>query len=156
GTQDGDTTGAGTVGIVYNSSVLQLVEEQVLTSINVGTDPLTTAAHQPIRYKFHVIGAPSSDDFYVYNSHYKAADTADDQSQRTYEATQIRADADALGAGANILYVGDYNIQSSSETSYATLLGSGDGQAVDPINLSGTWHNNSNAAYISQFTQAPE
>jgi endonuclease/exonuclease/phosphatase family metal-dependent hydrolase len=154
GTQNGATTGSGTVGIVYNSSVLQLVNEQVLTSVVVGSSA-SSAGRQPIRYKFHIICAPATDDFYVYNSHYKAGSATSDKAQRDYEATQIRADSDALGDGANILYVGDYNIQSSNEASYQTIVSAGNGQAVDPIGLPGAWHNSSNPSIISQFTQAP-
>src|SRR5262249_17432531 len=60
---------------------------------------------------------------------------------------------DALGQGANILYVGDYNCQSSSEGFFQTLIGTGNGQAFDPLNRLGTWHNN--GSFLSILTQAP-
>ncbi len=60
--------------------------------------------------------------------------------------------ADALGQGTEILYVGDYNIDSSSEGMYTTLLSPGNGQAFDPINMPGMW--NVNAAFKGIHTQS--
>jgi hypothetical protein len=53
------------------------------------------------------------------------------------EAQQGRADADALGPGVPIIYTGDFNSESSNEAALQTLLGSGNGQAFDPINRLG-------------------
>src|SRR5262249_50128831 len=94
-----------------------------------------------------------SNTVYVYNSHYKAGTTAADESDRQAEAAGIRANADALG-NANIIYAGDYNIQSSNEASFQTLLGAGNGLAVDPVNQLGSWHN-SPQNFLPWLTQAP-
>src|SRR5262249_59378179 len=100
------------------------------------------AARQPTRDKSHVIGAGPASAFYIYNSHYKAGTASTDLSQRQVEATAIRADADALGQGASILYVGDYNCQSSSEGVFPTPVSAGSGHALDPVNQPCTRHNN--------------
>ncbi len=143
-----DVTAKLHTGIVYNTNTVTLLEEHAF-----GTASGSTSARQPMRYKFRPVGYSSSADFYVYNSHYKASTDEASQVRRAYEAETIRADADALGQGKHIIYVGDYNIQSSSEDSYQILLSPGNGQAFDPIDSPGTWHNNFGFAPI--HTQSP-
>jgi hypothetical protein len=65
-------------------------------------------------------------------------------TDRTGEAQIIRNDeANNLPANARVLYVGDYNISASSETSYQIMLaaaapnGIAQGQGIDPMNPSG-------------------
>ncbi|HEY1628365.1 MAG TPA: hypothetical protein VGF52_00820 [Tepidisphaeraceae bacterium] len=148
GTLNGDSTGAGTQGIVFNTHVLSLIDEKT-----VGTATTTGQARQTLRYEFQPIGAPASSDFYVYVSHWKAADDAADAARRNLEATVIRADADALGASAHIIYTGDYNVYRGSESAVQTMLAAGNGQANDPANQIGSWHDNASFAAID--TQAP-
>src|SRR5262249_50801882 len=96
----------------------------------------------------------TTNDFYLYNSHYKASDTTADEQRREVEANAIRADANALGQGANIIYAGDFNIYRSSEAFYSTiLLGAGNGQAFDPINTPGNW--TANSGFAAVHTQSP-
>lgn len=140
-------SGNETIGLIYNTQTVQLLSE-----VGIGTPSNTTAARQPIRYKLRPIELPLGNDFYLYNSHYKASDTSSDRLRRNAEAIAIRADADALGS-ANIIYAGDFNIKSSTEASYQTLLATGAGQAVDPINRPGNW--NGNSSFRDIFTQAP-
>jgi endonuclease/exonuclease/phosphatase family metal-dependent hydrolase len=137
-----------TVGLIYNTQTVSLVD-----SIGVGTVSSSGAARQPIRYRLRPLELPLGNDFYVYNSHYKASDTASDRSRRNVEATSIRANADALGQGALIIYAGDFNLKTSSEAAYQTLLAAGNGQALDPINRPGNW--NGDPAFRDIFTQAP-
>jgi endonuclease/exonuclease/phosphatase family metal-dependent hydrolase len=148
GSLDGGTSGSGTQGIVYNHLTLELLSETA-----VGTVSSSGLARQVLRYKMQPVGYGSSSDFYVYVSHYKANNTTTDEGRRLAEATAIRADADALGQGAQILYVGDFNMYFSAETGYQKLLSAGNGQAVDPINRPGAWHGD--ASFLSVFTQAP-
>jgi secreted trypsin-like serine protease len=146
GTLNGNTTGAGTQGVVYNSSTLQLLSEAAI-----GTASTTGAPRQTLRYKFRPVGTFGESDFYVYNSHLKSA--SDGDARRLIEAQAIRNDADALGQGAHILYVGDFNLTGSSESAYVEFLSAGNGQAFDPINRPGNW--SSNASFRDIFTQAP-
>ena len=95
----------------------------------------------------------SDSDFYVYVSHYKASTGSTNEARRLVEATAIRADADALGDGVNIIYAGDFNMRSSSEGAFQELLSSGNGQAFDPINQLGNWHDN--FSFIDIHTQSP-
>ena len=151
GSLNGQSSGSGTQGVVYRVATVQLLSETALGTV--GGSGSGLEARQPIRYQFSVVGAPGADNFYVYDSHYKAGAASDDLAQRADEAQNIRADADALGAGVNIIYVGDYNCQSSGEAFFQTLTAAGNGHAVDPPNQLGNWHNN--AAFLSFLTQAP-
>jgi endonuclease/exonuclease/phosphatase family metal-dependent hydrolase len=146
GVLNGDTTGAGTQGVVYNAATLQLLGEAAI-----GTASASGAPRQTLRYKFRPVGTFGESDFYVYNSHLKSA--SDGASRRLIEAQAIRNDADALGQGAHVIYVGDFNLPTSSEAAYDEFLSSGNGQAFDPINRPGNWSGNSSFRDI--FTQAP-
>lgn len=148
GTLDGASTGSGTQGVVYRNSTMQLLSEATI-----GTASATGQPRQALRYKFHPVGYSTTADFYLYNSHYKADSDSVSQSRRAVEATAIRNDANALGQGTQIIYAGDFNAYSSTETFYQTLLSAGTGQAFDPINTPGSWHNS--GTFTSIFTQAP-
>src|SRR5262249_9784638 len=128
GTLNGRTTGGGTEGVGYNTQTGQLLEEAA-----VGVASTGGPARQELRYRFRPAGYDDgSADFYVYVGHYKAGTTAADRNRRNVEAQQVRADADALGAGAHALYTGDFNAAGSNEPAQQTLLAPGGGQAFDP------------------------
>lgn len=150
GSMDGDSTGSGTQGVVYNTQTLQLSGES-----KIGTASIMGQPRQALRYLFQPVGYPASTAFYVYNSHYKADSDTTSQNRRLVEANAIRADADSLNYPTNpaILYLGDFNAYHSSELFYQALIGAGDGQAFDPINRPGSWTNN--ASFTDIFTQAP-
>ena len=100
----------------------------------------------PIRYELQPVGQGAIADFYIYVSHYHSGSASSDETIRNTEASEIRADADALGPNAHIIYSGDYNFDNaSSETSYATLLSSGNGMAYDPVSYpeASAWANSS-------------
>ena len=106
-----------------------------------------------LRYQLKPVGYGSDAEFYVYSNHYKASTGATNENRRNLEATTVRANADALGQGTSAIYTGDFNIQSSSEAMYQTLLSPGHGQAFDPLNRPGNWHNSS--GFRSLHTQSP-
>ena len=152
GNLNGTATSANqTVGLVYNTQTVTLVNE-----VGVGTPSGSGPARQPIRYQLRPIGLPTGNDFYLYNSHYKAtasSTSTSDEARRNVEAQQIRQNADALGQGVHIIYTGDFNVKSSNEASIQTLLTSGNAQAFDPINRLGNW--SGTASFKDIFTQAP-
>jgi hypothetical protein len=88
---------------------------------------------------------------YVYSAHLKASNTPADAAERLAGAQVIRDSADALPAGTNILYVGDWNLYSNTEAAYLEFLSPGNGQGFDPLGT-GSWGGASNA--IKQ-TQSP-
>jgi hypothetical protein len=138
GTLDGASTGGGTEGVIYDTQTVQLLQEKT-----VGVASTNGPPRQELRYLFRPLGYPDgSADFYVYVGHYKAGFTVRDKHRRAVEANEVRADADALGAGKHILYTGDFNADSSNEPAEQILLKPGNGQAFDPINRLGQWYNN--------------
>jgi len=134
--------------MVYNTNTVSLIHEK-----SFGATGGSAAARETSRYQLRPVGYDSSADFYVYNSHYKAGTGGSNQARRDFEANTIRTDSDALGQGINAIYAGDFNIRSSSEAMYGTLLGAGNGQAFDPISSPGTWNNN--FGFASIHTQSP-
>lgn len=138
----GDTTQA----LVYRTSTVQL-----LSTTPIGTVSSTGMARQAMRFHVRPVGFGTTNDIYIYNSHTKASSGTENQSRRNVEAQIIRADADALGNGANVIYVGDLNLYSNAEPAYVTFTSSGAGQAVDPLG-SGNWTGSSNAW---KHTQSP-
>jgi len=142
----------GGPGIVFNTQTVSLIAENRFGTVNGSAQARST-----LRYQLRPVGYDASADFYVYNSHYKAGSSATDQDRREIEATSIRTDptygSDLLGEGAHAIFVGDYNMQSSSEDAFQTLLAAGPGQANDPVDRLGNWGNN--AAFADVHTQAP-
>jgi PKD repeat protein len=142
--------GNGPSAMVYNTKTLEL-----LASIPVdpagGSNGIVTnyfnvgEYREVVRYEFAPAGqSPTpANEFYVYVSHYKSGSSSSDQTSRGKEAVIIRTnEAAVLPANACVLYVGDYNISTSTEASYQTILaanspnGVAQGQAVDPMNVS--------------------
>ena len=139
-------TGNGPNAIVFNTKTVQL-----LASVPVdppgGTSALGSSSgeyREVMRYEFAPAGvAPaSSNEFYIYVSHYKSGTTTADATDRLGEAQIIRNNAATNPpAGSRIIYVGDYNVDTSGEAGYLTILsntapnGVHQGQGVDPLNV---------------------
>ena len=138
----------GGPGIVFNSATVELLEE-----IRLG---LVSDDHQPrsaMRYKLRPVGYGDDTIFYVYNDHYKSDTGLENEARRLEEAQAVRANADALGDGAHVLYVGDFNIQSASDDMYQWLTSDGPGKAYDPIDQTASWHNSNTLRWT--HTQSP-
>lgn len=148
-TVDASSTGSGRPIAVYNSAAVALVAEKRIGSIT-GT---ASQPRQTMRYQFRPVGYDTTADFYVYASHFKASTGAANEAERNNEARVIRADADALGQGANVIYSGDFNFYSSSESGFQTLTGTGNGQAFDPVSRVGGWSGSN--TYKDVHTQSP-
>jgi endonuclease/exonuclease/phosphatase family metal-dependent hydrolase len=141
-------SGNGPNALVYNTKTLQL-----LASVPVdppgGTNSLGFSSgeyREVMRYKLAPAGMTptATNEFYIYVSHYKASTGSNNEAYRNGEARIIRNDeATNLPANARVLYVGDYNITTSGEASYQTILsntapnGIHQGQGIDPLNPSG-------------------
>ncbi|MFT3784773.1 MAG: hypothetical protein QM770_01225 [Tepidisphaeraceae bacterium] len=148
GTLDGASTGTGTQSIVYDSGQVSLISETV-----VGTATTAGQPRQTLRYQLRPVGYGATADVYLYNGHWKASSDSTSANRRNIESTAIRANADALPIGSNIVYLGDLNVYKSSEAMYQTLLAAGNGQAFDPISKPGAW--TSNASFKAIHTQSP-
>jgi hypothetical protein len=142
----GDTAdGNGPNAIVFNTKTVQL-----LASVPVdppgGAGKLGSSSgeyREVMRYEFAPAGiAPApTNEFYIYVSHYKSGTGTTNEKYRFGEAQIIRTnEAMDLPANARVLYVGDFNITTSGEASYQTILsntalnGMHQGQGIDPMN----------------------
>lgn len=137
--------------MIYNTTTLSLVNEAAFgqTGSSAGA-----ASRETSRYQLHPLGYDDiAADFLIYNDHYKAGTGSTIEARRDFEAHTIRNDIDALGNGIHAIYAGDFNMRSSSEAAYQTLLSAGNGQAFDPINTPGNWNNN--FTYRAVHTQSP-
>ncbi len=150
GTESGGFAGSGNGpnAVIYNTTTLQL-----LASVPVdppgGTSQLGSHSgeyREVMRYEFAPAGVTptTANVFYVYVSHYKSGTGSSNEGYREGEAVIIRNDeANNLPADAHVLYVGDFNITTSGEASYQTILaanapnGTPQGQGIDPMNPSG-------------------
>ena len=90
-------------------------------------------------------------DLYVYSSHLKAGNGTADQIEREQGATSVRANADSLPSGSHVIFVGDFNIYTNTESAYEIMTAPGPKQAFDPLG-SGSWSGSSNAI---KHTQSP-
>jgi len=141
--------GNGPNAIVYNTKTVQLLAS-VPVDPSGGPNKLGSSSgeyREVMRYELAPAGMTptATNEFYVYVSHYKSSSSgveATNEFHRQEEATIIRNDeATNLPANARVLYVGDYNITTSSEASYQTILsntapnGIHQGQGIDPLNV---------------------
>ncbi|CAE7364300.1 unnamed protein product, partial [Symbiodinium sp. CCMP2456] len=124
-----------------------------VSSYQANVNVFTTGPRPTRRLEFQPVGYTSSDaTFYNYVSHLKAGSAAADRNLRAEEAERLRNNADALGAGVNIVYSGDFNIYSNNESTYLNLTASGNGEAFDPLALS-SWPSAANAQHLTQSTR---
>ena len=142
------TNTSGGPSVVYRTNRVSLISEEQVNQIN-----SSGAARPTLRYQFRPSGYDSGSDFYVYNSHFKASFGPTNEARRSWEAQEIRANADALGAGLRAIYSGDLNVYSSAEPAIQSLIAAGTGQALDPVNRLGAW--SLNAEFKDVHTQSP-
>jgi len=138
--------GGDSTGFVYDTSAVSLLEAQEI-------EP-AALTHTVLRGKFRPDATLGESDFYVYSVHLKSGNSAADATQRGIEANLLRADADRLGAGAHVLFVGDFNMQGSTEVAAANFAAAGAGQVQDVAAAPGQWHDN--PAFLSLHTQNPQ
>lgn len=92
----------------------------------------------------------------IMQAHLKAGSTAADQDQRAQETSVIMDYLNSLGNSKNTIVMGDFNVQSSTETSFQNLINYSNTNVrfYDPANKLGTWHDNvTYALYHSQAAQ---
>ncbi len=138
--------GGDSTGFVYDTSSVSLLD-----SAQVGAGTLT---HNIERAKFRPVGTDGTSDFYVYSIHLKSGDAGADATTRGNEAALLRADADSLGEGAQVLFVGDFNMKTSAEAAYTNFVSAGPAQLQDVADAPGDWYNN--PAFKSLHSQDPQ
>jgi len=120
--------------------------------------PITTAGRDIILYKlYHKTIQPDNDTIFVYFAvmHLKAGGGASDEAQRGLEAQQLMAFLNSINLAGNLVIMGDFNVNSSSEACYQqfTTAANPNIRLYDPVSRPGTWGNNSGFADL--HTQAP-
>ena len=142
GTEDG---ASGAQCAYYRNDLL----DEVVAS---HADIATGASRNSDRWLFTLDGYTSSAArFYVYSSHLKASNTSADAAERNTGAQALRTNANALGAGQHIIFAGDYNLYTSGEAAYQTMLAAGNAQCFDPLGTA-NWTGAGNAI---KHTQSP-
>ncbi len=151
-TQSGSaSSGNGPNALVYNTTTVQLIASMPVdppggTSKLGGVPNGSGELREVMRYEFAPAGETPTpaNEFYIYVSHYKSGTTSTDLNDRTGEAQIIRNDeVTNCPPNARVIYVGDYNVSTSTETSYQIMLAASapdgvvQGQGIDPMNLSG-------------------
>ncbi|OWY69602.1 hypothetical protein B7486_19800 [cyanobacterium TDX16] len=140
-----ESSSAGAQAMYYRSDMLV---EEVAGHVDISTG----AGRNADRWKLKLIGYDSpAASFYIYSCHLKASSGSSNESQRLAGATAIRSNADALPAGTHIIYTGDWNVYTNTETPYLKFLSAGNGQSFDPLGT-GSWAGAGNAI---KHTQAP-
>ena len=139
--------GGDSTGFVYDTSTVSLLE-----SIEILPGAVT---HKILRGKFRPESTLGESDFYVYSIHLKSGDTGPDQTARASEALALRANADALPDGSNVLFVGDFNMHTSSEGAYTNLVGAGTAHLQDLAGPSAAGNWLDNPAFLQLHTQDP-
>lgn len=142
------TSGGGLPGLVYRVDTIDLLQ-----AVAFGDVTPTAQARSTLRYQLRPDGYGADADFYVYSNHYKASQGSSNEARRLHEATAVRNDLDALGEGTLAILTGDFNTYESDEPGYQMLLSQGAGQAFDPLNRPGDWHDA--AAFKDLHTQSP-
>lgn len=145
---DAATSGGGLPGLIYNTQTIDLLEAVAFGEVNTSAQARST-----LRYHLVPDGYGEDAEFYVYSNHYKASQGSSNRARRDVEAQALRANLDALGDGVAAILTGDFNIYDSDEAAYQTLLSAGAGQAFDPIDTPGDWHDA--AAFRAVHTQSP-
>jgi autotransporter-associated beta strand protein len=153
----GNTDGNGPNALIYNQNRINL-----LASVGVGTPGGSSNGEyrQVVRYEFQPIAdvGSSNGEFYVYVCHAKSLASGSISTDQTYqkeEATIIRNNEATLPSTAAVLYVGDWNVDASTDPSMVEMSSSGQGQAFDalnPTNQSEDWAENS--AYQGILTES--
>lgn len=137
--------GGDSTGFVYDTSTVSL-----LSSVEVAAETLT---HTILRGEFRPVDSFGENDFFVYSVHLKSGATGSDEAIRGAEAALLRNDADLLGEGTPVLFVGDFNMQDSFEPAWTNLTASGSAQVQDVANAPGSWSDN--IAFKSLHSQNP-
>ena len=130
------TVGNGPNALIYNQTTLNL-----MASVGVGTPTGASDGEyrQVVRYEFQPIidTGTSNGIFYVYDQHAKSLSSGTQSVNQTYqqeEATIIRNDEATLPANSSVLYVGDWNVNASTDPSMNEMTSAGQGQAIDALN----------------------
>lgn len=85
---------------------------------------------------------------HCYMAHLKASTGLSNEQQRNQEAVTLKNYLDSKINLENVILGGDFNLYTSSEPAFNTILNGGNVKLLDPINTPGAWNNNSSFASV--------
>jgi endonuclease/exonuclease/phosphatase family metal-dependent hydrolase len=140
--------------LFYNSNKVELKSQKVISAI--------TREIIAFRMYYNDVNLALTQDtvfFTIIVGHLKAGNTPQDASSRDLETKKVVQYLNNLNTPENIIFMGDFNVYTSSEAAYQNLIANADhyGQLFDPINKPGSWNNNTSYKDIhTQSTRASE
>ncbi len=139
--------------VAYNSDHLEILSQDVITQDLGGSALVRVVDVVRFYYKDPLLNAQSDTlTFTVLGAHFKAGNGTTNSSKRNLMAKAVIDYADNECKDDNLFLLGDYNMYSSSESAYQTLIGGQTFRFEDPINTSGNWNNN--GSFASVHTQS--
>ena len=139
--------------VAYNSDYLGILSQDVISQDLAGSTLVRVVDVVRFYYKDPLLNAQSDTlTFTVLGAHFKAGNGTDNSSKRNLMAKAVIDYADNECQDDNLFLLGDYNMYSSAESAYQTLIGGQTFRFEDPINTSGNWNNN--GSFASVHTQS--
>jgi len=133
--------------LYYNSDKLVLYSQYEIATA------LRNISEYVLYYDAPNITAQSDTVFiHCYMAHLKASTGAANEQQRNQEAVTLKNYLDSKTNIENVILGGDFNLYSSSEAAFNTILNGGNVKLLDPINTPGAW--SSNSSFASVHTQS--
>jgi hypothetical protein len=140
--------------VFYNSSKLMLAESFEIDKNRSGSSALRVTDGVRLVYKAGTDDQQDSISIYGLTAHLKASSGSQNESRRYDQTGGVMDYISSNLPKGNIFFSGDFNVYTSSEAGYQELINftQADYRFNDPINKSGSWHNNS--AFSQYFTQS--
>jgi len=135
--------------IAYRNDLFGVLKQDVITHDLSGTPLVRVVDAVRLYYKDPLLNAQSDTvTFTLIGAHFKAGSGTSNSSVRNLMANAVIDYVDNECQDENVFLLGDFNMYSSSESAYQSLVGGATFRFEDPISSSGNWNNNSSFASI--------
>lgn len=130
--------------LFWKSDKFMLKSQVVITSI------VRDVIAYRLYYKDNTSSTTDSVFVTIIVGHLKAGEAPEDATERVKETAAVVNYLNSLGSEANYLFMGDFNLYSSTEQAYQNMVSSTNKYSHfnDPINRPGQWHSNQSFAGI--------
>ena len=129
--------------LYYNSDKLVLYSQKEIATT------LRNISEYVLYYKAPNMTNTSDTVFvFCYSAHLKASSGVTNEQKRNQEATIFKNYLANRANLENVILGGDFNLYTSAEPAYNTILNGGSVKLYDPISSPGSWNNNSSFASI--------